>query len=109
MCRRQAGRRVWDPAATQMRKGLWGEFLVSSMAVSSSQRMAQAAPTLMRQQSSALRGKATTGEFSTSSTVIFIGPWAKGLNRAYPRCLTAISARVCRKESSSLPKTCQYF
>ena len=47
-----------------------------------SQMIAQAAPTLMRQQSRARSGSATRGDMSTSSTVIFIGPWANGLKRA---------------------------
>jgi len=47
---------VCEPAVTQMRSGLFLVSLVSSTAVASSQMMAQAAPTLIRQQSRARSG-----------------------------------------------------
>ena len=56
MCIRSAGRSVCDPAVTQMRSGLFGVPAVNSSAVASSQMMAQAAPTLIRQQSRARSG-----------------------------------------------------
>src|SRR4030042_178401 len=57
---------------------------VSSLAFSSEAKTTAANMSLTRLQSRNLIGQARGLELSTSSTVIFMGPWALGFNMALP-------------------------